>query len=121
MQVKEEKRESIRTQIRGLTSIVKNHVGKFEVIKEHEKSKLTKVDVKNISPGGLCIASKKEFIKNQDFELIIPKIKTLDSVVLKCRVTRSYFMESVYEYEIGLKFIPPNTDYLKQLVSVLQA
>ena len=81
-------------------------------------SSLSEGEINQLTKSGVDL---KEFIKNQDFELIIPKIKTLDSGVLKCRVTRSYFMESAYEYEIGLKFIPPNTDYLKQLVSVLQA
>ena len=112
-------REFIRTQIRGLTSIVKNHVGMFEVRKEHEKSKLFEVDVENISPGGLCLNSKYEFFKDQVFELIIPKIETLDRKVVKCQVTRAVFKEGAYNYEIGLKFIPPNTDYLNQLVEIL--
>ena len=112
-------RESIRTQIRELTSIVKNHIGKFEIRKEHEKSNLVEVDVKNISPGGLCLYSKDGFLKDQAFELIIPKIKTLDREVVKCQVTRALFKEGTYNYEIGLKFIPPNTDYLKQLIEIL--
>ena len=112
-------RESIRTQIRGLTSIVKNHGGIFELRKEHKKTTLIEIDVKNISTGGLCLNSKYEFSKDQVFELIIPKIKTLDREVVKCQVTRALFKEGAYNYEIGLKFIPPNTDYLNQLIEIL--
>jgi len=54
-------------------------------------------------------------------ELTMPKIKTLDSAVLKCEVTRAEFEDGNYEYAVGLKFIPPNTDYLKQFVEAIKA
>ena len=51
----------------------------------------------------------------------MPKLKTLDSVAVKCEVTRAEFQGGNYKYEVGLKFIPPNTDYLKQFVAAIQA
>ena len=60
-------------------------------------------------------------MKGTSLELTIPKLKTIDSTVLKCEVTRVQFVEGTGEYMIGLRFIPPNTDYLKQLVAAMQA
>ena len=60
-------------------------------------------------------------MKGASLELTIPKLKTLDSTVLKCEVTRVQYVEGSGEYTIGLRFIPPNTDYLKQLVAAMQA
>ena len=51
----------------------------------------------------------------------MPKIKTLDSAVLKCEVTRAEFEDGNHEYAVGLKFIPTNTDYLKQFVEAIKA
>ena len=48
-------------------------------------------------------------------------LKTIDSTVLKCEVTRVEYVDGSGEYVIGLKFIPPNTDYLKQFVEAIQA
>ena len=68
----------------------------------------------------ICIKSKDEFLKGSSLELTIPKTKTLDSATIKCEVTRSEFEDGNYIYDVGLKFTPPNTDYLKQLVGLLK-
>ena len=60
-------------------------------------------------------------MKGTSLELTIPKLKTLDSTVLKCEVTRVQYVDGTGEYMVGLRFIPPNTDYLKQLVADIQA
>ena len=115
-----EKRRFIRTKLRRLTSIVK-HLGIYELLLEEEKKNLTLIDVKDISTGGIRIESKYELMKGASLELTIPKLKTLDSTVLKCEVTRVEYVDGSGEYVIGLKFIPPNTDYLKQFVEAIQA
>ena len=116
---KKEKRKFIRIQVRQLTSIVK-HQGKYELLEETPKTDLTRIDVKDISTGGLRIESEDEFVKGTSFEITIPNIKTLDIATLKCEVTRSVFEDGNYVYDVGLRFIPPNTDYLKQLVKLLK-
>ena len=115
-----EKRRFIRTKLRRLTSIVK-HQGMYELLLEEEKKNLTLIDVKDISTGGIRIESKYELMKGASLELTIPKLKTLDSTVLKCEVTRVEYIDGSSEYMVGLKFIPPNTDYLKQFVEAIQA
>ena len=115
-----EKRRFIRTKLRRLTSIVK-HQEMYELLLEEEKKNLTLIDVKDISTGGIRIESKYELIKGASLELTIPKLKTIDSTVLKCEVTRIEYVDGSDEYVIGLKFIPPNTDYLKQFVEAIQA
>ena len=107
---KKEKRKFIRIQIRRLTSIVKQQ-GKYKLLEETPKTDLTLIDVKDISTGGLRIESEEEFIKGTSFELTIPKIKKLDRAIVKCEVTRSVFDHSTYVYNIGLRFMPANTDY----------
>ena len=114
-----EKRRFIRTKLRRLTSIVK-HQGMYELLLEQQKN-LTLIDVKDISTGGIRIESKYELTKGASLELTIPKLKTTDSTVLKCEVTRVQYVDGTGEYMIGLKFIPPNTDYLKQFVEAIQA
>ena len=115
-----EKRRFIRTKLRRLTSIVKNQ-GMYELLLEEEEKNLTLIDVKDISTGGIRIESKYELMKGASLELTIPKLKTIDSTVLKCEVTRVEYVDGSGEYVIGLKFIPPNTDYLKQFVAAIQA
>ena len=115
-----EKRRFIRTKLRRLTSIVK-HQGMYELLLEEEEKNLTLIDVKDISTGGIRIESKYELMKGASLELTIPKLKTIDSTVLKCEVTRIEYVDGSDEYVIGLKFIPPNTDYLKQFVEAIQA
>jgi len=115
-----EKRRFIRTNLRRLTSIVK-HQGMYELLLEQKKKNLTIIDVKDISTGGIRIETKYELMKGASLELTIPKLKTIDSTVLKCEVTRVEYVDGSVEYVIGLKFIPPNTDYLKQFVEAIQA
>ena len=116
---KKEKRKFIRIQVRQLTSIGK-HQGKYEFLEETPKTDLALIDVKDISTGGLRIESEEEFIKGISFELTIPKIKKLDRAIVKCEVTRSEFNDGNDVYDIGLRFMPANTDYLKKLVELLK-
>ena len=116
---KKEKRKFIRLQVRRLTSIVKQQ-GKYELLEEALKKDLTLLDIKDISTDGLRIESEDEFIKGTSFELTIPKIKKLDRAIVKCEVTRSEFNDGNYIYDVGLRFIPANTDYLKELIELLK-
>ena len=116
-----EKRRFIRTKLRRLTSIVKSPSGDYKLLVEQQKKNPTLVNVKDISTGGIRIETKYELIKGTSLELTMPKIKTLNSAVLKCEVTRAEFEEGNYEYAVGLKFIPTNTDYLKQFVEAIKA
>jgi len=117
--LKKEKRKFIRIQVRRLTSIVKQQ-GKYELLEEALKKDLTLLDIKDISTGGLRIESEDEFIKGTSFELTIPKIKKLDRAIVKCEVTRSEFNDGNYTYDVGLRFMPANTDYLKELIELLK-
>ena len=119
--MEEKKRRFVRTELRLLASMVKTAMGDYKLLLEQQKKNLTLIDIKDISTGGLRIASKFELMKGTSLELTIPKLKTIDSTVLKCEVTRVQYVEGSGEYVIGLRFIPPNTDYLKQLVAAMQA
>ena len=116
-----EKRRFIRTNLRRLTCIVKSQSGEYKLLVEQQKKNPTLIDIKDISTGGLRIASKFELMKGTSLELTIPKLKTIDSAVLKCEVVRVQSVDGSGEYMIGIRFIPPNTDYLKQLVTDIQA
>ena len=116
--INKEKREFIRTKMRRLTSIVK-HEGAYELIEEDEISTPTLINVKDISTGGLRIFSEYELMKGTFINLTTPNIETLDSAIVKCEVIRSLFDGANY-YDIGLRFRPPNTGYLKQLVELLK-
>ena len=119
--MEEKKRRFVRTELRLLASMVKTSMGDYKLLLEQQKKNPTPIDVKDISTGGIRIESKYELMKGASLELTIPKLKTLNSTVLKCEVTRVQFVEGSDEYMIGLRFIPPNTDYLKQLVAAMQA
>ena len=119
--MEEKKRRFVRTELRLLASMVKTPMGDYKVVLEQQKKNPTLIDIKDISTGGLRIASKFELMKGTSLELTIPKLKTIDSTVLKCEVTRVEYVDGSGEYVIGLKFIPPNTDYLKQFVEAIQA
>ena len=58
-------------------------------------------------------------MKGLFIDLTIADIETLNSAVVKCEVTRSLF-DGAKSYDIGLRFRPPNTGYLKQLVELLK-
>ena len=115
--VNKEKREFLRTKVKRLTSIVK-HEGVYKLIEEDKISTPTLINVKDIFTGGLRIFSEYELIKGTFINLTIPNIEMLDSAIVKCKVIRSLFDNDTYD--IGLRFIPPNTDYLKQLVELLK-
>ena len=117
--VKKEKREFLRTKVKRLTSIVK-HEGVYKLIEEDKISTPIPTNVKDISTGGLRIVSEYELMKGAFIDLTIPDIETLDGAIVKCEVMRSLFDDSIHTYDIGLRFIPPNTDYLKQLVELLK-
>jgi len=116
-----EKRRFIRTKLRRLTCIVKSPSGEYKLLVEQQKKNPTLIDVKDISTGGIRIETRYELIKGTSLELTIPKLKTIDSTVLKCEVMRVQYVEGTGEYMVGLRFVPPNTDYLKQLVVDIQA
>ena len=109
--VNKEKREFLRTKVKRLTSIVQ-HEGVYKLIEEDKVSTPTLINVKDISTGGLRIFSEYELMKGTFINLTIPNIETLDSLILKCEAIRSLFDGTNY-YDIGLRFRPPNTDYLK--------
>ena len=119
--MEEKKRRFVRTELRLLASMVKTSMGDYKLLLEQQKKNLALIDIKDISTGGLRIESKFELMKGASLELTIPKLKMLDSTVLKCEVTRVQYVDASGEYVIGLRFIPPNTDYLKQLVAAMQA
>ena len=119
--MEEKKRRFVRTELRLLASMVKTPMGDYKLLLEQQKKNPTPIDVKDISTGGIRIESKYELMKGASLELTIPKLKTIDSTVLKCEVTRVEYVDGSGEYVIGLKFIPPNTDYLKQFVEAIQA
>ena len=116
--VKKEKREFLRTKVKRLTSIVKDE-GVYRLIEEDKKLTSILINAKDISTGGLRIFSKYELIKGIFISLTIPNIETLDGAIVKCQVIRSLFDGANY-YDIGLRFRPPNTGYLKQLVEFLK-
>ena len=117
--VNKEKREFLRAKVKQLTSIIK-HEGVYKLIEEGGASTPTLKNVKDISTGGLRIISEYELMKGAFIDLTIPDIETLDSAIVKCEVIRSLFDDDNYTYDIGLRFRPPNTNYLKQLVELLK-
>ena len=115
-----EKRAFFRVSVGRLTSIIKNREGTFEVVDKSAKPLDTHINIKDVSVGGLRIESVKEqFKKGTSCEIILPKVKDLDGKKLKCEVTRASFIEGHCSYDVGLRFIPPNTDYLKQFVEII--
>ena len=116
--INKEKREFIRTKVRRLTSIAK-HEEAYKLIEKDEIYTPTPINVKDISTGGLRIISEYELLRDSFINLTIPDIETLNSAIVKCEVIRSLFDGTNY-YDIGLRFRPPNTGYLKQLVELLK-
>jgi len=113
-------RAHFRVSIDRLTSVIKNSDGVFEVVDKSTKPLDTWINIKDVSLGGLRIESaKEEFKKGTSCEIVLPKVKDLDSKKLKCEVTRASFIEGHCSYDVGLRFIPPNTDYLKQFVEII--
>ena len=114
------KRKYFRVSVGRLPSLVKTSSGAFEVVEKSIKPLDTAIELKDVSTGGLRIESAKEqFKKGTSCEIVLPKIKDLDGKKLKCEVTRAKFIEANYFHDVGLKFIPANTDYLKQFVEII--
>ena len=113
-------RAHFRVSIDRLTSVIKNSDGNYEVVDKSTKPLDTHINIKDVSVGGLRIESaKEEFKKGTSCEIVLPKVKDLDGKKLKCEVTRAMFIEANYFHDVGLKFIPANTDYLKQYVEII--
>ena len=118
--LKSNKREYFRVSVGRLNSVIKNESGAFEVVEKSIKPLDTLIELKDVSTGGLRIESAKEqFKKGTSCEIVLPKVKDLDGKKLKCEVTRAKFIEANYFHDVGLKFIPANTDYLKQFVEII--
>ena len=118
--MRSEKRAFFRVSIDRLTSIVKNSDGNYEVVDKSIKPLVTDINIKDVSVGGLHIESAKDkFKKGTSCEIVLPKVKDLDGKKLKCEVTRASFVDGRCSYDVGLRFIPPNTDYLKQFVEII--
>ena len=116
-----EKREHFRVSVGRLTGVVKNSKGNFEVVDKSIKPLKAFIELQDVSAGGLRIESaKEEFKKGTSCEIVLPKIKDLDGKKLKCEVSRASFIEANWVHDVGLKFVPPNTDYLKQFVEIIK-
>ena len=119
--MRSEKRAYFRVSVGRLTSVIRNREGTFEVVDKSIKPLDTYINIKDVSLGGLRIESaKEEFKKGTSCEIVLPKIKDLDGKTLKCEVSRISFIEANWVHEIGLRFVAPNTDYLKQFVEIIK-
>ena len=117
-----DKREYSRVSVSRLPSFVKNSEGIFEVVEKSIKPLDTSIELKDVSTGGLRIESAKEqFKKGTSCEIVLPKIKDLDGKKLKCEVSRATFIDAKWVHDIGLRFVPSNTDYLKQFVEIIKS
>ena len=118
---KSDQREFFRVSVGRLNSVIKNSSGAFEVVEKSIKPIDISIELKDVSTGGLRIeSSKEELKKGTSCEIVLPKLKNLDGKKLKCEVSRVNFIEANYVNDIGLRFIPPNTDYLKQFVEIIK-
>ena len=113
-------RAHFRVSIDRLTSVIKNNDGNYEVIEKSDKPLDTYINIVDVSVGGLRIESSKEqFKKGTSCEIVLPKVKDLDGNKLKCEVSRARFIDSTSRYDVGLRFVPPNTDYLKKFMEII--
>ena len=119
--LKNNKRKYFRVSVGRLNCIIKNSEGDYEVVEKSIKPLDTSIELKDVSTGGLRILSARErFKKGTSCEIVLPKIKDLDGKKLKCEVSRASFIEANWVHDIGLRFVPPNTDYLKQFVEIIE-
>jgi hypothetical protein len=113
-------RAHFRVSIDRLTSVIKNNDGNYEVVEKSAKPLDTYINIVDVSVGGLRIESSKEqFKKGTSCEIVLPKVKDLDGNKLKCEVSRATFIDSTSRYDVGLRFVPPNTDYLKKFMEII--
>ena len=118
--MRSEKRAYFRVSVGRLTSIIKNSDGNYEVVDKSTKPLDTHINIKDVSVGGLHIESAKDkFKKGTSCEIVLPKVKDLDGNKLKCEVSRARFIDSTSRYDVGLRFVPPNTDYLKKFMEII--
>jgi len=118
--MRSEKRAYFRVSVGRLTSIIKNSDGNYEVVDKSTKPLDTHINIKDVSVGGLRIESSKEQFKiGTSCEIVLPKVKDLDGNKLKCEVSRARFIDSTSRYDVGLRFVPPNTDYLKKFMEII--
>ena len=125
------KKLSLRVRVKKLTTIVKNDKG-YETVPGDNKPTTIGIKIVDISTGGLCIASKYSINEGVMLELEIPKIATLDAMILTCEVTRSIYIEDPQYYinmgtdkdksyyKIGLK-TKNQHKYLQQLLELALA
>ena len=114
-------RAHFRVSIDRLTSVIKNNDGNYEVVEKSAKPLDTYINIVDVSVGGLRIESSKEqFKKGTSCEIVLPKVKDLDGNKLKCEVSRARFIDSTSRYDVGLRFVPPNTDYLKKFMEIIK-
>ena len=115
-------RAHFRVSIDRLTSVIKNNDGNYEVVEKSAKPLDTYINIVDVSVGGLRIESSKEqFKKGTSCEIVLPKVKDLDGNKLKCEVSRARFIDSTSRYDVGLRFVPPNTDYLKKFMEIIKS
>ena len=122
------KKLSLRVGVKKLTTIVKNDKG-YETGPGDNKPTTIEIKIVDISTGGLCVESKYCLKEGMMLELEIPKIATLDAMILTCEVTRSIYIEDPQYYinmgtdkdksyyKIGLK-TKNQHKYLKQLLEL---
>ena len=91
------KKLSLRVGVKKLTTILKNNKG-YETVSGDKKPTTIGIKIVDISTGGLCIASKYRLDEDVMLELEIPKIATLDAMILTCEVTRSIYIEDPQYY-----------------------
>jgi hypothetical protein len=119
--LKNNKRKFFRVAVDRLNCVIKNSGGEYEVVEKSIKPLNASIELKDVSTGGLRIESAKEqFKKGTSCEIVLPKLKDLDGKKLKCEVTRASFIDATWVHDIGLRFVPPNTDYLKQFVETIK-
>ena len=113
-------RAHFRVSIDRFTSVIKNNDGNYEVVEKSAKPLDTYINIVDVSVGGLRIESSKEKFKiGTSCEIVLPKVKDLDGNKLKCEVSRARFVDSTSRYDVGLRFVPPNTDYLKKFMEII--
>ena len=116
-----EDRVSIRIKIRQLVDLIQ--IGsEYHYIKEEANASNQKITLIDISQGGMCIETNKGLLVKSKLSMTIPIIEKLPKTPIECRVTRSKsfisdYTTSTIKYNVGLTYINPNTEYLKNLFS----
>ena len=77
-----EKRNFLRANVMKSTCIAKDQ-GTYKLVTESSVPILVKIDVLDISTGGLRLITEVEILNGTDFDLMIQEIKTLSSATVK--------------------------------------